>query len=786
MNPHSILHRPHCGWLFTLLYSCFALILASCTIIDNDLRDLPDTPGFKDVVHEETDNYTVDYQYNETTRVLDELTLSYVAGIDYGEAKLYMRESTPDDLLPTVGQVMHHGVCDELPYGICHRATAISRENEFYAVSLERAALDEVFKKFSFKGDFEVAGDFEEEELDSTDLAAANARTVTRAEKHEADAAIGWQEIDLFANPLLSAVAIAKGFDNTERYQLHFKAESGYVTGYADVAGSVLIRWRPILKGSAIIDIDNSQFDISARIGTELEIIPKIEGSLGITVDLVKAIGLDNVLKGQIAVYPPLALFLTFGFDLEFDFKFSGSIYTKFSKKFYTDLGGRNNIKGKTDGPYITKKNYPVTTEMVADSKGKWDWDWSFDFETSLMGGADINLLFGSPKEFPNVGLGVKALIGPRMRTTYSGNIQKPFYKVMRVSIGIKAEAKLFLNIFKNVTYDWNFGDALAKALGVKDGLVVDIPGTAFDQRLYPSITSANVMCLNPDESGTPRFDLHFTVPEGGLYINGERTIRPIVSIVPHGVSSAPLLEKSDFSELSVASLKKPNTYSWTINSDELKRDVIYDAVIEMTDNGKSLCTTTVPFTSTSPSAQITYDEIVAQEERVSTKGKKSKTSNVLIYPAYYDYKFITMLNVVENGDSKVKRLGFKIGDKNYDVPNTVSAGTLVVLWGINNSSKKDRSIVITPWVTYTKRGEEMTAEQNASTIKLTYDPTRNTYDNVAKGNYKCSGFDATDDIITDVDMSGKTVAARRQTTPADDDSPDEESVEVIAVWPMK
>ena len=219
---------------------------------------------------------------------------------------------------------------------------------------------------------------------------------------------------------------------------------------------------------------------------------------------------------------------------------------------------------------------------------------------------------------------------------------------------------------------------------------------------------------------------------------------------------------------------------------DDLKRDVIYDAVIEMTDNGKSLCTTTVPFTSTSPSAQITYDEIVAQEERVSTKGKKSKTSNVLIYPAYYDYKFITMLNVVENGDSKVKRLGFKIGGKNYDVPNTVSAGTLVVLWGINNSSKKDRSIVITPWVTYTKRGEEMTAEQNASTSKLTYDPTRKTYDNVAKGNYKCSGFDATDDIITDVDMSGKTVAARRQTTPTDDDSLDEESVEVIAVWPMK
>ena len=62
----------------TLLPLLTTLLLTSCTLVDNDLRDLPDTPGFKEIVTVDTEEYHLEYKYNKEVRVLDKVFLSYI------------------------------------------------------------------------------------------------------------------------------------------------------------------------------------------------------------------------------------------------------------------------------------------------------------------------------------------------------------------------------------------------------------------------------------------------------------------------------------------------------------------------------------------------------------------------------------------------------------------------------------------------------------------------------------------------------------------------------------
>lgn len=723
----------------SLVLSIAVLLTGSCTIIDNDLRDLPDTPGFKEVVHEETDEYTLDYQFLETTRVFDDRTLSYIVGIDYEKPVLYMSNVTPDDVLPSVGQIVHHGVCDQLPYGLNHRVTALGRQNEFYAVSLERAALNEVFKTLTLEGEIEVAGEFEEEEIDADEVMAKQLapQGPLKVTNYNKDLTGKWHEFDLlFLLP-----------------SHHYESSTSPVKGKVDVTGKFPLRWRPILKAKAYIDMDKEKFDLSTSVGTEWEISPQLEGAASLEIDLLELTHLKSALSGQIPIVPQIALFLTYGFDLNFNLSLSGSIGYKFSKKSYVDFGGRYGMKAE-NGVYVKKHDTGI---VVSEPEG-WTsgWDGNLAFSASLMGGADIKLLFGSPKEFPNVGIGVKGLIGPKLRTTFAAKNQESYDKVVRTSIALKVEGTLFLNIFKNLKVDWNFTDAIAKLMGVEDGLEADIPGTVSDTRFYPSIDNMSIVCTNPKETGTPEFELSFDVLDGGMYVNKLRTTHPSVSIFVRGEDRQPILTKNDFSDLIP---QKPGSYKWKFKSERLKRDVIYDAEVKMittstiTHTWDELYSRRFPFTAASPTAMITDYTVTAQKERRAAKGESSGTSNTNFYKTYYDWKFRTYVEV--RGSEDITGWGFKVGNKTYEINEPPKGTLLSISWQIKSSQKNPRTLKFIPYVRFKNGDTEMTNFMDEYSVRLEYDAEMDDYSDKLVGGYYESGFDMDDDFgKSDVDMS--------------------------------
>lgn len=735
--PTKKLYEKSCFWIFGFA----ALLLSSCTIIDNDLRGLPDTPGFKEVVHEETDQYTLDYQFLETTRVFDDRALNYIVGIDYGEAKLYMNHATPDDVLPSIGQVLHHGVCDELPYGLNHRVTAVTRQNEFYAVSLERVALDEVFKVLMLESNVEVAGDFQEEEIDTPALAKQAAPPMlTRATNYNNDLTGDWHEFDLM------------------RFMPSFHV------GNVDIEGEMAVRWRPILKAKAIIDIEKEKFDLAVSVGTEWEIEPQITGTANFEIDLLEKAGLDNALSGQIPIVPQIALFLTYGFALDFNLSLSGSISCKFSKKSYVDFGGRYGMKA-ANGVYVKKHDTGIEINEIERRDGEWKWDgWDGDmnFSVSLMGGSEIKLLIGSPKEYPNVGIGVKGVIGPKLRTTYAPT-KENYDKVLRTSIAMGVEGTLFLNIFKILKVDWNFTDAIAKLLGSDDGFEVDIPGTILDKRFYPLIDNMSIVCTNPKETGTPEFEISFDVPSGGMSVSRNRTIQPFLSIYPHAESSLPILEKNDLSNLRYG---QPNNYKWKFKSDKLERDATYDVVVKIAQKSvyghwDELCSRRYAFASVSPSILITTHNITAQTYRIAAEKKDGG------YDFGYDWKFRT--HIMVQGIENVEKWGFKVGNKTYEIDKKPKTQFFDVLWKLKNSKKKSRTLQFIPYVKYTHNGQEMINYSDKYTITLEYDPSMDDWSRRwGKWNgkdYYESGFDMDSDFKenTDVDMSAVKLASRRR-----------------------
>ena len=128
-----------------------SLFFWSCTVIDNDLRDLPDdNPAFKQVVHTEGEGYTADYQYQPWTKILDERFASYVANVDYTAYIIYLNDYIPEDMLPKEGDVLAAAPSEQLMFGLSHKVIGVKREGDFYAVSIKPAEVKEVFKHLTY------------------------------------------------------------------------------------------------------------------------------------------------------------------------------------------------------------------------------------------------------------------------------------------------------------------------------------------------------------------------------------------------------------------------------------------------------------------------------------------------------------------------------------------------------------------------------------------------------------------------------------------------------------
>ena len=738
---------------FILHFSLF--ILLGCTIFDNDLREHSDIPGYDEVVHEETDEYTLDYQFLETTRVLTERDLSYVAGIDYGKETLYFNGSTPDDVLPKVGQVLHHGVCDELPYGLNHKPTAIVREGDLYAVTMERAALDEVFKTLKLEGEFVWGADSiaEDSLTEEGDGAESRARALRKDKSApivtEENFSGEWNTINL-----VSFLPTVKGNISTK-----------YISGFASLQGLFNIRWRPILKQKVYLDMDNHKIDAKTSVGVEWELDPDVTGSLNIKVNLLGVVGLADKLKGVKPIVPQLALFLHYALKLDASITFSGSFKGKQKQATYVDIGGRHGMKLK-DGLYLTpcnQKSKPDWMQKALDGKA------SFDLE--LLGGGEVKLLFGSPTEYPNIGISLALLVGPSLRTIIPQkdlSLELLYDALLRFAFRFKVDGKLFLNIWKGITLDWSYTDFIAKQFGKSEGAKFDIPGTIFDTRFYPYFERTSIYCENLKETGTPIFNVAFDVTDEGL-----ASIlffqRPVLRVWPHGShSGSPLLETT----LDRLESDREDHYTWRIKNSKIKRDEVYDLEImierraisfdDVSNPWKPACTKFYTFSTKSPSIFIERDVITAQTERRALRPVNKNGKD--FYYCYYDYKFRTGVEV--NGRDGIDSWGFKIGEKTYfEEKGKPGSHVLVAGWNVKDSQKRERNIPITPFLTYRLEGEQITSLMPTYTVKLSYNSSLNTYHNQTIGKYVYSGFDHDDEYEkVDIDMSDKKLAPRRNT----------------------
>ena len=110
---------------------------------DNEAVYVPQT--------EQTDNYTVTYQYQDGVVVLPEQAQTYISKIE-ADTILYFKEDTPDKYLPEEGDILSARSSEHLPYGLGCKVLSVDGKGEGYKVITTSAALDEIFAELNVKG----------------------------------------------------------------------------------------------------------------------------------------------------------------------------------------------------------------------------------------------------------------------------------------------------------------------------------------------------------------------------------------------------------------------------------------------------------------------------------------------------------------------------------------------------------------------------------------------------------------------------------------------------------
>lgn len=745
--------------------------LTSCTLVDNDLRDLPDVPGYADSILVETDEYKCTYQFQDNTILMNERYNQYIDHMDYPYHKLYMHDYTPDEYLPKVGQALAVSQSEKLEYGIFHVVTGITHEGRYYVLSLERATLDTVYKHFTL--DLDVDYGEKEEQEDST----ATDNLYTRAPKTlENDFSSDWHEFDLL--DLLRAKAAIKTkkwkaltfgeFYGTwykpgctaiydEKTNKFVRNDSPWAI-YAKAKGQILFRFKIIGKSKCYIDMKQNVLDACCDLGIKVEVIPQVAGTIGVYVDFLKFLDLPDS-KSFPIVNPfglPLFWFIEWGAGL--DLSLSGTIGYKFEKTFLLSFGARNNIKGKEDGTYVTNKssspkistqediysfageNNDLKSEVVAEANG----------EAWLKGWLGGGLLFGANTEYPNIGVKADISVGPRIKTTFASTSKSSYERVWHFGIPLRLDGYFFFNLFKGIQLDWNFIDAIAKGLGFESGAEVEFAKKDF--RVYPSIDNVSVLCTNNKETGTqPKFEISFEVLETGM--TPLWRMRPVLRIFPKD-GTIPILEIDN-----QKSLDDTRRFIWkNISNEAIQRDVFYEVEIVWKDKNEygtdvEKCSKRFTFTSVSPYATITDDEITMQKQYTSTTATQTG-SNQVSYKCYYDFIFRTAITF--SSLDNITSWGFLIGQKLYRVKQATHHRHVAVRWKINKS-KAPREIKITPFV----EANGMITYGAPYKVKLKYMDELNSYEHVyerkwGKGWYT-SGFDDEKNYINLVDVFDMT-----------------------------
>ena len=126
-----------------------AFFLFSCS--DDETGGYQEEPvaGMEEPVKEETDSYSITYQYREDVEVLTPAKTGYIVRVEQ-DSILYFSNSTPDDVLPEVGDILTSSQSETLPYGLGGSVVSVTDAGDAYRCVTTAASLDRIFKELEF------------------------------------------------------------------------------------------------------------------------------------------------------------------------------------------------------------------------------------------------------------------------------------------------------------------------------------------------------------------------------------------------------------------------------------------------------------------------------------------------------------------------------------------------------------------------------------------------------------------------------------------------------------
>lgn len=122
------------------------LVFTGCNREDDITPSVLDKDtGFRTPITENSDNYTVTYQFNDGVMVLNDKAAGFIVKV-VADTILYLDAAAPQEMVPAVGDILSSRIQQQLPYGLGNKVLSVSKEDGMYKCVTTVAALDEIFQ----------------------------------------------------------------------------------------------------------------------------------------------------------------------------------------------------------------------------------------------------------------------------------------------------------------------------------------------------------------------------------------------------------------------------------------------------------------------------------------------------------------------------------------------------------------------------------------------------------------------------------------------------------------
>lgn len=154
----NIMRRNYLFGVYTFLAG--VLMLAGCTLYMEEPPEIPEAErGFGEPYTEKNDTVEVTYQFHDGVKSFTEsMGDEYIVMVE-GDSVAYFSDSTPEELVPYVGDKVFALECKATPIGLMGVVTKSERANGLIRVELQKCAIDDVFEDLEIKANVRATAD---------------------------------------------------------------------------------------------------------------------------------------------------------------------------------------------------------------------------------------------------------------------------------------------------------------------------------------------------------------------------------------------------------------------------------------------------------------------------------------------------------------------------------------------------------------------------------------------------------------------------------------------------